>query len=66
MVAVKPSYLGGGDQEDCGSKPAWAKVSDILPLSPYAGHGSTCLSSQLQKNLYLGGLLSEAVPRQKK
>jgi hypothetical protein len=36
-----PSYLGGYDQEDCGSKPAWAKNSVSVPPPP---HNSTSTS----------------------
>jgi hypothetical protein len=28
--ACNPSYSGGRDQEDCGSKPAWANGSENL------------------------------------
>jgi hypothetical protein len=48
--ACDPSYSGGRDQENHGSKLALAKSSwDPPPTSQplKAGHGGTCLSSQI-------------------
>jgi hypothetical protein len=42
-----PSYSGGRDWKDSGSRPAHTKSSEI-PSQPIAGHGGTCLSSQLR------------------
>jgi hypothetical protein len=39
-VPVIPSYVGGGNWEDCGSRPTWASQWEK------AGHGATLLSSQ--------------------
>jgi hypothetical protein len=37
--AYNPSYAGGRDQEDCGSKPAWANSSqDPDPISKKTHH----------------------------
>jgi hypothetical protein len=43
-----PSCSGGGDGEDHGSRPAWAK-SSRAPISIKAGCGGVHMSSQLHR-----------------
>jgi hypothetical protein len=46
--ACNPSFVGGRDWEDHILRPAWAKVSEILPQKQ-ARHGSAGLWSQLHE-----------------
>jgi hypothetical protein len=50
-----PSYLGGRDHEDYCSRPNQAKISRDPPSQTIkAGHGGTCLSSQLCGDVQIG------------
>jgi hypothetical protein len=44
--AHNPSYTGGRDQEDCGLRPAWAKIFTRPPSQPMARHDGIYMSSQ--------------------
>jgi hypothetical protein len=51
LTPVHPSYLGGGDRESQGSRPAWAKNYQDPHFSQSAGCDSKSLFSQ-----YRGGI----------
>jgi hypothetical protein len=49
------NYLGGKDQDDHGSRPAWAKISKTTSQQQQQkGHGGIYLSFQLHQRPYVG------------